>query len=145
MAELDVETLETKTKLAFQRYKKAEIDFHNVHYLLNEAKKDAGVPILPERKKREKTGEKVPVEKSKKPAAADKKRPKEKKEKAVAAGEENVKFVCAGNVLTGEPCPGGEESKIKAASTRGEDGKLHDTCKGCKKLVKKAKRSKKSE
>jgi hypothetical protein len=48
---------------------------------------------------------------------------------------------CAGNVIDGTPCAGGAKSNQRAPDTRGEDGKLHQTCKECKKLIKKAKKA----
>lgn len=45
-------------------------------------------------------------------------------------------FICAGNVLTGKGCVGGEGSNVRAADTRHEKH-AHQTCKVCKKLINK--------
>lgn len=50
---------------------------------------------------------------------------------AAAAAEA---WVCSGLIATGAPCVGGKNSTVRAADTR-HDGKLHPTCKACKKTV----------
>lgn len=61
---------------------------------------------------------------------------KEKKEKAPKAEEEEDAgpVACDGNVVLGTPCPLEEGERKKTAATK-EGGKLHPTCKACKKAI----------
>ncbi len=146
----DIEQLTNKTKTAFQKYKNAELTFHNYHFLLNEAKSAEGISILPERKTKVAKGAvegeaPAPSEgaasRTAKAAKAGKGKKRAKPSAAPAEGQEEA-FVCAGNVISGDECPGGDDSDVKASSTRGPDGKLHPTCKKCKTAMKKQKRKK---
>lgn len=60
------------------------------------------------------------------------------KEKKQKKEEEEGPFTCAGNLYAGTPCPG--TCTKRAADTRFEK-KLHQTCKDCKKAMKKDKKA----
>ena len=67
-------------------------------------------------------------------AKSGKKKAKPEAKGEAAAPVEEEPWTCSGNVLTGDACPGGEGSLVRAADTRHEH-KAHPTCKLCKKAI----------
>lgn len=89
-----------------------------------------GEPIVQKAKRTRKPKEDVP-------SAASSKEASKKAKPAPEAAE--GPFVCEGNVFAETPCPNDSDahSKPAPAKTKGPDGKLHATCKPCKKEIKK--------
>lgn len=78
--------------------------------------------------------------KTEQPAVSESKVPVKKQKQQQQQKEEP--FECAGNVETGEACPGNaEENNVRASDTK-FDGKTYASCKGCKKAIKSTRRKK---
>ncbi len=159
---MDIETLETKTKDARNAAASAQKKYDTLNFMLLSAKKEAGQELLPSRPRKKAGAEEpavaaaaaaaVPAKKGKaakkrenpanSPANATEEKKKAKKETA-PPGEA---WECAGNILTGEACPGNSpDCSVKDSATKDENGKLRDSCRHCKKAIKKARRVAKKE
>lgn len=147
MEDKTLKELEDKVKTTRRARDAAEFKYLNAQREWQDYKLEHGEPLNPTRKRAAAAGgegENAPAAAPGKAKNKSKEAAPPKKQKA-AAVQQDSDWVCAGNVITGDPHDGDSEAHRTRAPNTKFNGKTYTSCRACKKDMKKAKKAVKTE